>query len=207
MSSIIRVEMLVLRPWRVAFFPVRKSMRSIIRKSRRRLSPRKFLRVAYFYVQEFRDAVQKYDLIILRHVLEHTYRPVELIGSLGSRLTPDGVLYIEVPNLDSGCARLFQGKWKGYYVPRHVFHFTPDALHQVITTAGLEGKIEANEMPLMGNMLSILFHFNKSNRLVQLAGILLHPLQILIETLSSSSTCINVRARLPVKQTDISDSL
>ena len=155
----------------------------------------RFSRMKYFNIHAFGATNQNYDLIILRHVLEHTHHPIDLIRFLGSRLKPGGILYIEVPNLDAGCARIFKNKWKGYYVPRHIFHYTPDSLHHIITAAGLEGKIERNEMPLMGNQLAILFGLNKSNRMVQFSGILLHPLQLLIETLSSSSTCLNVKAR------------
>lgn len=155
----------------------------------------RFSRMRYFNVRAFAATNQTYDLIILRHVLEHTHHPVDLIRFLGSRLKPEGVLYIEVPNLRAGSARIFKNKWKGYYVPRHIFHYTSDSLHHIITAAGLEGKIEKNEMPLMGNMLSILFGLNKSSRLVQFSGILLHPFQLLIETFHSSSTCLNVKAR------------
>jgi len=158
-------------------------------------SPGVFPRMRYFNVQAFGATQQKYDLIILRHVLEHTHHPIELIRFLGSRLKPEGVLYIEVPNLLSGGARIFKNKWKAYYVPRHIFHYTSDSLHHIITSAGLKGEIKRNEMPLMGNMLSILFGFNKSSRFVQFSGILLHPCQLLIETLNSSSTCLNVKAR------------
>ena len=157
----------------------------------------RFFRMRYFNVQAFGEISQTYDLIILRHVLEHTHHPIDLIRFLGSRLKPEGILYIEVPNLHAGCARIFKGKWKGYYVPRHIFHYTADSLHHIITVAGLKGNIEKNEMPLMGNMVAILFGVSKSNHLVQFAGILLHPFQLLIEVLSSSSTCLNVKARRP----------
>ena len=159
----------------------------------------RFSRMRYFDVHAFGATEQTYDLIILRHVLEHTHHPVDLIRFLGSRLKPEGILYIEVPNLQANCARIFKNKWKGYYVPRHLFHYTTDSLDHIITAAGLEGKIERNEMPLMGNQMAILFGLNKSNRLVQLAGILLHPFQLLVERLGSSSTCLNVKARRAAK--------
>jgi len=66
-----------------------------------------------------------------------------------------------------------------------------------VTSAGLEGKIERVEMPIMGNQLAILFNLNKSSRLVQLAGIVLHPFQLLLETFRGSSTCLKVKARRP----------
>jgi 2-polyprenyl-3-methyl-5-hydroxy-6-metoxy-1,4-benzoquinol methylase len=160
------------------------------------LSSRRFPRLTYLDVRTFGSREGKYDLIILRHVLEHTHHPVELVRMLGEKLEPHGILYIEVPNLFSGGARLFKNKWKGYYVPRHLFHYTHESLQHIVAAAGLEGKVEGNEMPLMGNMLAILFGVNKSNPLVQLSGILLHPFQLLIERLYGSSTCLNIRARL-----------
>jgi SAM-dependent methyltransferase len=160
----------------------------------------RFPRLAYHEVNAFAGLAPGYDLIILRHVLEHTHRPVELVRLLGSKLSPRGVLYIEVPNLFSGGARVFGNKWKGYYVPRHIFHYSAAALHEIVTRAGLEGEIERNEMPLMGNMLEILFGVKKSNPAVQAAGILLHPLQLLIEKANGSSTCLNVKARRPAAE-------
>jgi 2-polyprenyl-3-methyl-5-hydroxy-6-metoxy-1,4-benzoquinol methylase len=151
-------------------------------------------RMRYIQAADFAKMTQRYDLIFLRHVLEHTHRPVELIRLLASRLQPTGVLYIEVPNLRSGCARVFGGKWKGYYAPRHIFHFTRESLAEIIELAGLQGRVEKTEMPLMGNMVAILFGLKKENRLVQFLGILLHPVQLGIEFFSGSSSCLGVRA-------------
>jgi len=161
------------------------------------VSSGRFSRLRYHDVQAFALTNQLYDLIILRHVLEHTHHPIDLIRFLGARLKPEGVLYIDVPNLDAGCARIFGDRWKGYYVPRHIFHYTKASLHHIITAAGLEGEIEGNEMPLMGNQMAILFGLNKSNALVQFLGVILHPFQLLVEALSSSSTCLSVKARRP----------
>src|ERR1035437_4431924 len=67
------------------------------------LEDRHDARVRYYSLMDFPKQDQAYDLIILRHVLEHTHHPVDLVRDLAARLTPDGVIYIEVPNLDSGC--------------------------------------------------------------------------------------------------------
>ncbi|GJQ53379.1 MAG: methyltransferase [Anaerolineaceae bacterium] len=137
----------------------------------------------------------KYDIIILRHVLEHTYHPVNLIKYLSERLDADGVIYVEVPNLDSGCAKIFGKYWKGYYVPRHIYHYTINSLKEIANLCELEVEIGRNEMPLMGNTISILTGADKSNTFVQGLGILLHPVQLAIEALYRSSTCINARYR------------
>lgn len=152
-------------------------------------------RVTYYNLVEFPKQHKQYDLIILRHVLEHTYHPIQLVKSLSESLAPDGLIYIEVPNLDSGCAKIFGKYWKGYYVPRHLFHYTVSSLTEIISHAGLEAEIGRNEMPLMGNTISILTGLNQSNVFVQLLGVLFHPIQLLIETCFGSSTCIHAKCR------------
>jgi len=148
-------------------------------------------KVTYFTNLEFENTDDKYDLIILRHVLEHTFDPVALIKVLGQRLSNHGILYIEVPNLDSGCARIFKKYWKLYYAPRHILHFTKTSLMQAINLGGLECDVRGNEVPMMGNTFAIITGFNQSSAWVKVVGIFLHPIQILIEILFNSSTCIN----------------
>jgi len=151
--------------------------------------------VNYYSLTAFAEQHQQYDFIMLRHVLEHTHHPVQLLKYLAGRLAPDGVIYIEVPNLNSGCAKIFGKYWKGYYVPRHIFHYTVDSLAEIIQQAGLEAEIGRNEMPLTGNTISILTGIDKTNVFVQFCGILLYPLQLAIEAICRSSTCINARCR------------
>lgn len=150
-------------------------------------------RIHYAQISDDSYKNEKYDLIILRHVLEHTHHPVELLKLLSSLLAPEGILYIEVPNLKSGCAKIFRRYWKGYYVPRHVFHFTKKSLNEAIHLAGMSGKVEGIEMPLMGNSISIITGIDKTNIAVQLFGVLLHPFQILIEMMFRSSTALAAR--------------
>ncbi len=149
--------------------------------------------VEYMSIDSFRYISQQYDLIILRHVLEHAHHPVELIQDLAKRLSPEGLIYIEVPNLDSGCARLFGGNWKSYYVPRHIFHFNLSSLEEAIHNAGLRCSMGRNEMPLMGNTISILTGLGFENFFAKAGGVLLHPIQLLIEAAFRSSSCINAK--------------
>jgi len=154
-------------------------------------------KVNYYTQAAFAKEHQQYDIIILRHVLEHSHHPVQLLKYLSERLAPGGIIYIEVPNLDSGCAKIFGKYWKGYYVPRHIFHYTVDSLTEIVNRAGLKAEVGRNEMPLMGNTISILTGADKSNVFVQFLGILLYPIQIVLEALYRSSTCINARCRHP----------
>jgi 2-polyprenyl-3-methyl-5-hydroxy-6-metoxy-1,4-benzoquinol methylase len=153
--------------------------------------------VNYYSQSDFAEQHRQYDLIVLRHVLEHSHHPAKLVKDLSERLAPNGIIYIEVPNMDSGCAKLFGKYWNGYYVPRHIFHYTVDSLTEIIESCGLEAEVGENEMPMMGNTIAIMTGTGKSNFFVQCLGVLLHPLQLVIETLCRSSTCINARCRHP----------
>jgi len=147
-------------------------------------------RIKYFKNTNFFTA-KKYDLIFLRHVLEHTYDPAGLIQYLGKYLSDSGILYIEVPNLDSGCAKFFKKYSPSFYVPRHIFHFTGKSLASVIEEAGLNYEIGKIEMPMMGNTFAILTGYKAENLFVKIIGIFLHPFQLVLETFYNSSTCIN----------------
>lgn len=155
-----------------------------------RLENRKCRRLKY--ICDPRKLIKgKYDLIILRHVLEHSQHPMRMLKDLRSLLSKTGILYIEVPNLYAGCARLFKARWKGFYVPRHTFHFTKQSLQEVIEKAGMSCKAGFNEMPLMGNTIAIFTGLPKTSLIIQVLGIILHPIQILIGILSGNPTCLN----------------
>ncbi|MBU0610105.1 MAG: class I SAM-dependent methyltransferase [Armatimonadetes bacterium] len=152
-------------------------------------------RVTYCTTASFAEHGQQYDIILLRHVLEHAHYPLQLLRGLRERLTEDGILCIEVPNLHSGCARLFGKHWKNYYVPRHIYHFTANSLREIAQLAGLDAQIGRNSMPLMGNTIALLTGLDKTNVLVQAFGVLFHPFQLIVERLCKSSTCINARCQ------------
>jgi len=157
-------------------------------------------RVNYFHNDLFGKQIQKYDLIILRHVLEHTHHPVRLLKDLGKRLTSNGILYLEVPNLESGCARVFKKYWTPYYVPRHIFHFTGYSLARAIELADLEGDIRKKEGGSMGMVMSTFTRREPSSSVNKFFAISLYPLQIFIEWTYRSSTCLS--ACLHKKQTN-----
>jgi 2-polyprenyl-3-methyl-5-hydroxy-6-metoxy-1,4-benzoquinol methylase len=48
-----------------------------------------------------------FDLILCRHVLEHSYDPVKFLQGIRELLSAGGVLIIEVPNLEAPLRRVF----------------------------------------------------------------------------------------------------
>lgn len=87
-------------------------------------------------VEEAPFEAGSFDLITLFHVLEHLPQPKNTISVLFTLLRPGGSLLIEVPNIGSWYAKSFGDDWFHYDVPRHLFHFNPQTLHQLISNAG-----------------------------------------------------------------------
>ena len=63
------------------------------------------------------------DVITLWHALEHLPDPLGAMKSFYSRLAPDGILLIALPNPDSWDANHYKQYWAAWDVPRHLWHF------------------------------------------------------------------------------------
>ncbi|MBF0132985.1 MAG: methyltransferase domain-containing protein [Magnetococcales bacterium] len=64
-----------------------------------------------------------FDLIIMKHVLEHIPAPRTVVAELNRCLNPGGMLYIEVPDLELSLQHGAED-----FVPDHVSYFTPETL-------------------------------------------------------------------------------
>ena len=148
-------------------------------------------RIGYYFIDDFENSKKKYDLIILRHVLEHSHHPMQLLLDLKNRLTQKGILYVEVPNLESGCAKVFKKYWI-YKPPYHIFYFTKYSLNKMCKVVGLKGDVKPKELPFMGSLLSIVFETEYYSLFNRFMGALLYPIQLLIEKIYRSSSCLSV---------------
>ena len=91
----------------------------------------------------------KYDLIIMSHVLEHIYDIQNALRIAKKLLTPDGSIYIEVPDAS-------QYHSVASYLPfldfndEHINHFTPDTLTKVLCKCGLKPRsyVDKKMIPL-----------------------------------------------------------
>jgi 2-polyprenyl-3-methyl-5-hydroxy-6-metoxy-1,4-benzoquinol methylase len=104
----------------------------------RRASQTEGLRV---YTQKLEDCnfpEQHFDAVIIWHVLEHLDHPRMTLALLSRLLKPDGLLYLEVPNLSS-LQSCFAGKnWFHLDLEHHLYHFTMNGLHQLLFSTGFQ---------------------------------------------------------------------
>lgn len=84
--------------------------------------------VSQLYVGSIDDVEERFDLIVLIHALEHIPNPARYLASLAAKLEPDGLLLIEVPDLDSSPFDIL--------IADHATHFTTATLQRVIGDAG-----------------------------------------------------------------------
>jgi len=72
------------------------------------------------------------DVITIWHVLEHIANPDKLIHECRRVLKNDGILIVEVPNVESLQARVFGSWWLHLDPPRHVTQFSRRGLHALL---------------------------------------------------------------------------
>lgn len=79
-----------------------------------------------------------YDAITLWHVLEHVHRLHDYIELVKNLLAQNGKIFIAVPNYTSVDAAAYRNYWAAYDVPRHLYHFTPEAIEKLAAQHGLQ---------------------------------------------------------------------
>jgi SAM-dependent methyltransferase len=78
------------------------------------------------------------DAIILWHVLEHLPDPEAALRRVLAWTVPGGTVVVAVPNAASVQARMGGDRWFQQDVPRHLLHFTPRGLTELLQRAGFE---------------------------------------------------------------------
>lgn len=75
---------------------------------------------------------KKFDVIILKHVLEHIEKPKPFLKKIHRLLTPGGYLIVSCPNMNSLMARIFLDRWYGLRPLEHRWQFTPQTLPKIL---------------------------------------------------------------------------
>ena len=78
-----------------------------------------------------------YDAITLWHVLEHVHQLHEYVEQLKNLITDNGRIFIAVPNYTSHDAQHYGNAWAAYDVPRHLYHFSPASMKNLVEQHGL----------------------------------------------------------------------
>jgi 2-polyprenyl-3-methyl-5-hydroxy-6-metoxy-1,4-benzoquinol methylase len=90
------------------------------------------LNLQFGFIQDAQFAENSFDVITIWHVLEHTEDPFFVLGKLRSLLKPDGVLVVEVPNIEATC----QSPSSTFH-EAHLYNFNLATLRRMGEKAGL----------------------------------------------------------------------
>lgn len=79
-----------------------------------------------------------YDAITLWHVLEHVHQLHPYMERLRDLLSPNGKIFIAVPNYTAVDSEAYRNYWAAYDVPRHLYHFSPRSIERLVHQHGLK---------------------------------------------------------------------
>jgi SAM-dependent methyltransferase len=163
---------------------------------------RKFydLEIDSSYYSEGKLLGAPFDVISLFHVLEHLSKPKDLFMNLiRDNLGREGLVVVEVPNIDSWQSKWAGKSWLQLDVPRHINHFNPESIISLLESCGLR-RVEigyfSSHVGLLGMLRTCLgwvgykgdlIHSLKNNKSIPLyilIGLLL-PVSIVLEMVAS----------------------
>lgn len=78
---------------------------------------------------------EKFDVIVIRHVLEHFESPYPVLMSIRNLLKKDGLLVVIVPNIRCIGRYLFNTNW-AWVLPWHCNFFSPRSLCRIASRSG-----------------------------------------------------------------------
>jgi 2-polyprenyl-3-methyl-5-hydroxy-6-metoxy-1,4-benzoquinol methylase len=81
---------------------------------------------------------ESFDLITMRHSLEHVARPREVLEAARELLSPGGVIEIRVPNFAGGEIERFGDASNMLDLPRHLIHFDAQSLGALLRQSGFD---------------------------------------------------------------------
>jgi 2-polyprenyl-3-methyl-5-hydroxy-6-metoxy-1,4-benzoquinol methylase len=80
---------------------------------------------------------QKFDVVVLRHIIEHFADPGAVLQKIRGFLKPDGVVLVVVPNIDCLGRYLFETNW-AWVLPWHCNFFTPRSARRFLVEQDFE---------------------------------------------------------------------
>jgi len=148
-------------------------------------------KVEYLSMDEFlaQESKHQFDIVVIRHVLEHHPQPQKLVELIATLLRPGGQVLIEVPSFDGLWPKVFRGKYSGWYVPRHLTHFTAKSLVGLFDNR-FRTRIHKSHVPILGG--SICAGINRRGSNLSFFGLALFPIQILGDSLFGGSSSLMI---------------
>ncbi len=78
-----------------------------------------------------------FDVILVLHVLEHVYNPIEILKIIQKILKPGGIVLIGTPNFSSACAVRYGNKFRMLHDRTHISLFSDIKLCELLNDMGM----------------------------------------------------------------------
>jgi SAM-dependent methyltransferase len=98
---------------------------------------------------------EAYDLVVLRHSLEHLTDPLGDMRAIARALAPGGRVVISLPNFASWQRARLASRWFHLDLPRHRVHFTPRSLQMLLEGASLRVRERHTSTSVLGLPASV----------------------------------------------------
>jgi 2-polyprenyl-3-methyl-5-hydroxy-6-metoxy-1,4-benzoquinol methylase len=79
-----------------------------------------------------------FDVVFLKHVIEHLHEPITAMKEICRVMKPDGRILITTPNTNSLGNKLFGERWMSYDPPRHLMVHNKKSLSHLFNLTGVE---------------------------------------------------------------------
>jgi len=80
----------------------------------------------------------KFDAVVLFHVIEHVPNPVQLLQMCRRITKPHGLLILKTPNVASLIARATGSSWQWLTAPAHLCLYSPRSMERLLQRAGYD---------------------------------------------------------------------
>ena len=124
-----------------------------------------------------------FDVVIIKHIVEHLPNPEKAITEIGRIIAPNGILILATPNLDSLLKPWKGKKWIGYQDPTHIALHPPATWLNWIQKSGFsltrvfaDGFWNVPYVPVIPSMLQKLF-FGSLGGFQAITGLIFLPMR------------------------------
>jgi 2-polyprenyl-3-methyl-5-hydroxy-6-metoxy-1,4-benzoquinol methylase len=73
----------------------------------------------------------RFDVLIMRHVVEHSLRPLQDLTRAVEGLSPGGIVILVTPNYGSLASRVFERYWEWFTPPAHLYYYSRRAIRHL----------------------------------------------------------------------------
>lgn len=126
-----------------------------------------------------------FDVITLWHVFEHLHNPASTLKEISRILKKDGILVIEVPNIDNFSFSLFKKYYFHLDLPRHLHHWSPKTIEMILNKNGFKVLHQDNfslafPLSLFHSFFNFLHDFKIKSPFMQASALIASPFLIIM---------------------------